>query len=126
VDGDDILVEIRRCVAAIGVGMSSMGAAGDGEGIQCIWAVGSSRGGWAARNGANGFLAEAREMEREGGCSRAHRGAEENRAGSRQLHRSGGDGQRSVTCEAGEVCGEADGWGPATVPRFQAGSNRVN
>jgi hypothetical protein len=69
-------------VVAIGVRMSSMGAAGDGEGLRCIWAVGSSRGGWVVRNGANDFLAEAGEMEREGGSGRAHRGAEENGAGS--------------------------------------------
>jgi hypothetical protein len=34
--------------------------------------------------------------------------------GSGQRRGSGGDGWRSVTREAGE----ADGWGPTTVPRF--------
>jgi hypothetical protein len=39
--------------------------------------------------------------------------------GGRQLHDSGGDGRRSMTCEAVEAHEEAEGWGPATVPRFQ-------
>jgi hypothetical protein len=89
------------------------------------------------RNGASDFLTEAGKMEREGGggggsvLRRKRRNGEGGvlvecdvewrRTGpdDRQLLGSGRDGRRSVTCEAGETRREADGWGSATVPRFQ-------
>jgi hypothetical protein len=57
----------------------------------------------------------------EGGGGPIERDVERRRTrpDGRQLRMSGGDGRRSATHEAGETCWEADGWGPAIVPRFQ-------
>jgi hypothetical protein len=75
------------------------------------------------------FFPRSRKRERDEGDGRGgagwvgpvERDVERRRtgSGSRQLRGSGGDGRRSVTYEAGEARGEANGWGLATVPQFQ-------